>query len=126
MLELVALSLLLSGSFSLSPSDFLIESLPNYNGSATFKQYAGWMPLPDEDETSLFFWFVESQSDPTSDPVAGMLMTCIHVLRIRGFLFYFFFRFFFAQFRYFFVTRPYTHIYKSNINHGIQFGCNKS
>ena len=57
----------------LEPSDFLIESLPLYNSSfddIPFKQYAGYIPLPDEDETTMFFWFVESQNSPSTDPIS--------------------------------------------------------
>ena len=52
--------------------DYLIDSLPLFNSSESikFKQYAGYMPIGDVDETSLFFWFVESQNDPVNDPVA--------------------------------------------------------
>merc|ERR1719203_1517755 len=56
----------------LSPVDFVITDLPQYNGSfdaIPFKQYAGYMPLGDEDETAFFFWFVESQSKPATDPL---------------------------------------------------------
>eukprot|EP01084_Bolivina_argentea_P142779 250799_1 len=56
----------------LTPNDFLITSLPLYNGTfgdIPFKQYAGLMPLGDEDETAFFFWFVESQTDPANDPL---------------------------------------------------------
>lgn len=59
-------------SDGLTPDDFLITSLPLYNGSfddIPFKQYSGYMPLGDEDETALFFWFVESQTNPTTDPL---------------------------------------------------------
>ena len=70
-------------SDGLSPSDFLITDLPLYNGSFNdipFKQYAGYMPLGDPDETALFFWFVESQSDPANDPLTlwlnGFVIIC--------------------------------------------------
>ena len=59
-------------SDGLSPSDFLITDLPLYNGTFNdipFKQYSGYMPLGDVDETALFFWFVESQNDPANDPL---------------------------------------------------------
>ena len=59
-------------SDNLTPSDFLITSLPLYSGSfddIPFKQYAGYMPLGDIDETALFFWFVESQNNPLNDPI---------------------------------------------------------
>ena len=48
-------------SDGLSPSDFLITDLPLYNGTFNdipFKQYSGYMPLGDVDETAFFFWFV--------------------------------------------------------------------
>jgi hypothetical protein len=50
---------------------FLIESLPTQGGSFSpdFKQYSGFMPLGDAAGTHLFFWFVESQRDPVTDPV---------------------------------------------------------
>eukprot|EP01084_Bolivina_argentea_P077322 140227_1 len=59
-------------SDGLNPSDFLITSLPLFNGSFNnipFKQYSGYMPLGDIDETALFFWFVESQNNPSKDPL---------------------------------------------------------
>ena len=50
---------------------FLIDSLPTLGGSFSpgFKQYSGFMPLGDAAGTHLFFWFVESQRDPATDPV---------------------------------------------------------
>ena len=70
---------LISGVFAkelasdgLTPNDFLITNLPLYNGSfddIPFKQYSGYMPLGDQDETALFFWFVESQTNPSTDPL---------------------------------------------------------
>lgn len=62
----------------LSPTDFLITDLPLFNGSfdsIPFKQYAGYMPLGDEDETAFFFWFVESQNDPSTDPLTLWLLS---------------------------------------------------
>eukprot|EP01084_Bolivina_argentea_P022708 42219_1 len=59
-------------SDGLAPSDFLMNSLPLYNGSfddIPFKQYSGYMPLGDIDETALFFYFVESQNNPATDPL---------------------------------------------------------
>ena len=32
------------------------------------------MPLGDEDETALFFWFVESKGNPATDPIALWLI----------------------------------------------------
>lgn len=54
----------------LTPESFLVNSLPDLNAQLNFKQYAGFMPLEDKFGTELFFWFVESQGDPSKDPVA--------------------------------------------------------
>ncbi len=65
-------------SDGLAPTDYLITTLPLYNGSFSniaFKQYAGFMPLGDADETAFFFWFVESQSDPPNDPLTLWLLS---------------------------------------------------
>ena len=34
-----------------------------------FNEYSGYMPLGDDDETALFFWFVESANNPKTDPI---------------------------------------------------------
>eukprot|EP01084_Bolivina_argentea_P062040 113446_1 len=52
--------------------DYLITNLPLYNnsnGPIPFKQYAGYMPLKDVDDTHMFFWFVESMNNPSTDPI---------------------------------------------------------
>lgn len=43
--------------------------MPGLHEVLGFKHYAGFMPLGDSDGTHLFFWFVESQSSPSTDPV---------------------------------------------------------
>eukprot|EP00163_Fabomonas_tropica_P032917 TRINITY_DN8450_c0_g1_i1.p1 TRINITY_DN8450_c0_g1~~TRINITY_DN8450_c0_g1_i1.p1 ORF type:complete len:498 (+),score=144.43 TRINITY_DN8450_c0_g1_i1:208-1701(+) len=50
-----------------SASADLITSLPGYNGTINFKQYSGY--LPANGQKMLHYWFVESQNDPTTDPV---------------------------------------------------------
>ena len=55
-----------------NPDDYLVTNLPLYNdsnGPIPFKQYAGYMPLNDDDETFSFFWFVESTNNPSTDPL---------------------------------------------------------
>ncbi|EDQ86318.1 uncharacterized protein MONBRDRAFT_38512 [Monosiga brevicollis MX1] len=51
----------------LTPADFEITSLPSLNATLNFKQYSGYMPVGNDSE--LFFWFVESQRSPETDPV---------------------------------------------------------
>jgi carboxypeptidase C (cathepsin A) len=55
---------------ALTPDGFEIKSLPGPKDPISFKQYSGLMPIGGGYNTSLFFWFVESQKDPTTDPVA--------------------------------------------------------
>jgi serine carboxypeptidase-like clade II len=45
----------------------LITSLPNFNGTIPFKQYAGRLEL--EAKEKLFYWYTESQNSPSEDPI---------------------------------------------------------
>ena len=62
--------LLAATAAALTPDDFEIKELPGLKEEIGFKQYSGLMPIGDEYNTSLFFWFVESQKDPANDPLA--------------------------------------------------------
>ena len=64
--------LLLPATASAAPptaESFRVESLPGLATPPSFKHYSGFMPLGDKAGTHLFFWFVESQRDPASDPL---------------------------------------------------------
>jgi carboxypeptidase C (cathepsin A) len=52
-----------------SADSFLIDKLPGLATPPAFKQYSGFMPLGDAAGTHLFFWFVESQRAPATDPL---------------------------------------------------------
>ncbi|ETO05200.1 hypothetical protein RFI_32196 [Reticulomyxa filosa] len=65
----IVLATFLRNVLGLTPNDYLITSLPLLHSSVNFNQYAGYMALGDEDETSMFFWFVESQNNPATAPV---------------------------------------------------------
>lgn len=54
-----------------SAEDDLITKLPGLNDQVNFKQYSGFLKADDKKDTTSFFhyWFVESQSNPSSDPV---------------------------------------------------------
>ena len=92
LLSLLSIPLVFVCAASLSPSDFLIESLPGLDQKITFKQvcyqneakrardmmcficspqYSGYLPIGGDDKsgTELFFWFVESTRSPADDPV---------------------------------------------------------
>ncbi|RHZ06767.1 hypothetical protein DYB26_014753, partial [Aphanomyces astaci] len=47
-----------------------ITSLPNYNDAKpiNFDQYAGHIPLPSNGQ-KMFYWLVESESNPSTDPL---------------------------------------------------------
>jgi len=46
-----------------------VGALPNYDGPINFDQYAGYITVDQSHGRALFYWFVESQNDPSSDPV---------------------------------------------------------
>ncbi|XP_035687682.1 putative serine carboxypeptidase-like 23 [Branchiostoma floridae] len=46
-----------------------IESLPGLNATLPFSQYAGYITVNESHGRRLFYWFVESQSDPERDPL---------------------------------------------------------
>eukprot|EP01061_Rhynchopus_euleeides_P003466 TRINITY_DN12714_c0_g1_i1.p1 TRINITY_DN12714_c0_g1~~TRINITY_DN12714_c0_g1_i1.p1 ORF type:complete len:473 (+),score=213.43 TRINITY_DN12714_c0_g1_i1:37-1455(+) len=54
---------------ALTPNDFEVTSMPGMAEKPSFKHYAGLMPLDDGKGTELFFWFVESARNPSTDPV---------------------------------------------------------
>ncbi|KAH3757701.1 serine carboxypeptidase [Pelomyxa schiedti] len=51
-----------------APSDHLITVLPGIE-NVTFSQYAGYAQIDSATNKNLFYWFVESQRDPATDPV---------------------------------------------------------
>jgi len=63
------LSSFISMTLAVTPSDFLIASLPGLSPPPTFKQYAGLLPIGDAAGTELYFWFVESARSPAKDPL---------------------------------------------------------
>jgi len=46
-----------------------ITSMPNYSGSIPFDQYAGYITVDATAGRALYYWFVESQRSPSTDPV---------------------------------------------------------
>jgi len=50
------------------PSGYQVTSVPGFKGDLPFKSYAGYFPVNDG-EKKLFFWFAESQNNPSTDPV---------------------------------------------------------
>lgn len=51
---------------TMTPADYQIQNLPGLSGNASFAQYSGYVDV--EGYGQYFFWFVESQNDPSTDP----------------------------------------------------------
>jgi len=49
--------------------DDRVVNLPGLNESISFKQYAGYLTVDATHGRKLFYWFVESQNKPSTDPV---------------------------------------------------------
>jgi len=55
-----------------APPGAEITDLPGLDGgvsSLNFTMYSGYVTINEQHNTSLFYWFVESQRDPSSDPL---------------------------------------------------------
>jgi len=55
-----------------APADQKITSLPGLPvpiSQLGFDMYSGYVNIDEEHDTNFFYWFVESQRDPTTDPV---------------------------------------------------------
>ncbi|ELR20229.1 serine carboxypeptidase [Acanthamoeba castellanii str. Neff] len=57
-----------------SPADYLVTSIPGYEGrDLPFRNYAGYITVDEDHGRKLFFWFAESQRNPASDPLVVWL-----------------------------------------------------
>lgn len=54
-----------------------IKSLPGYTQPISFKQYSGYLQSNATNNRNLFYWFVESQRAPATDPVLLWLVRLI-------------------------------------------------
>lgn len=48
-------------------ADDLITDLPGYSGQDTM--YSGYLTVDETANRNLFYWFVESRGDPSTDPL---------------------------------------------------------
>ncbi|KAF0705753.1 hypothetical protein AaE_014378, partial [Aphanomyces astaci] len=66
----VAAAFAVSAVAAATASSHKVSSLPNYNDAKpiNFDQYAGHIPLPSNGQ-KMFYWLVESESNPSTDPL---------------------------------------------------------
>jgi carboxypeptidase C (cathepsin A) len=47
----------------------LITNLPGLGYNPGFRQYSGYLTVSEEHGRNIFYWYIESQNDPETDPV---------------------------------------------------------
>jgi carboxypeptidase C (cathepsin A) len=65
----VSVVLLCSCVVAQSADQDRITKVPFFDGKSSFAQYAGYIQVNAANNRNLFYWFVESQSSPQTDPV---------------------------------------------------------
>ncbi|KAG8368498.1 hypothetical protein BUALT_Bualt15G0051900 [Buddleja alternifolia] len=66
---LLLVILLLVISYTTAASQSIITTLPGYNETLPFKLETGYIGVGEKDEVQLFYYFIESESDPQKDPL---------------------------------------------------------
>ena len=49
--------------------DDMITYLPGLDFEPNFQQFSGYLTISEETNKNIFYWYVESQSNPSTDPV---------------------------------------------------------
>ncbi|KAG8368505.1 hypothetical protein BUALT_Bualt15G0052600 [Buddleja alternifolia] len=61
--------LLLIINYTTAASQSIITALPGYNDTLPFKLETGYIGVGEKNEVQLFYYFIESESDPHKDPL---------------------------------------------------------
>ncbi|XP_010466954.1 PREDICTED: serine carboxypeptidase-like 21 isoform X1 [Camelina sativa] len=72
LMEAIVASILLSFCFAITesaPESALITKLPGFNGTFPSKHYAGYVAIDKERSKNLWYYFVESERNASTDPV---------------------------------------------------------
>jgi serine carboxypeptidase-like clade 1 len=62
------LCLLLISITAVVSSKHLVKQLPDYDGP-NLNQYTGYLTVDGDHGRALFYWFIESQNNPKTDPL---------------------------------------------------------
>ena len=65
----ILLLLALLGAVYCAPAANKITNLPGLSTPINFTQYAGYINVDQKSNRNLFYWFVESQGNPSKDPL---------------------------------------------------------
>ncbi|EOA16514.1 hypothetical protein CARUB_v10004672mg [Capsella rubella] len=66
---LVFITLLVSSTIESAPESALITKLPGFDGSFPSKHYSGYVTIDEKHGKNLWYYFVESEKNPSKDPV---------------------------------------------------------